>query len=164
MEYTGASTKPWHWRVNELGEKIPIAWTLVVEADDPNLSRHYLYDARVVKPHETAYRAVNLQDSSVSFFLHNTKNENGYGGRVYDLNMSDGSVETIKGPWSGSAKAINTIFAHCTPAIDCHFRFSEFDSRSGALLVNKAKLLVDMYLPDWQIFETKLHNWGLEPK
>lgn len=51
----------------------------------------------------------------VKFFAHNPNAENGFGGATFELTMRDGSVRTIKGPWSSRASVINEYF----PELEC---------------------------------------------
>lgn len=43
----------------------------------------------------------------ITFFAHNKKDENGYGGRVFDITMEDGETRKIKGPWSSRPGVFN---------------------------------------------------------
>lgn len=45
-------------------------------------------------------------DGAVDFFYYSSPGE-GYGGRHFKLNMVDGSIKTLKGPWSSRAGAMN---------------------------------------------------------
>jgi len=52
----------------------------------------------------------------VHFLYHNPYNEEGYGGRVFRLNVQYGDrikTEIIKGPWSSRPGVINNYFPHC---------------------------------------------------
>ena len=42
----------------------------------------------------------------------------GFGGRVYDLKMMDGSTRSLKGPWSSRSAIINQVFADRPPCIE----------------------------------------------
>ena len=48
------------------------------------------------------------QDDFVfNFFYHHQHNQEGYGGRIFDLDMVDGTKASIKGPWSSRAEVMN---------------------------------------------------------
>jgi hypothetical protein len=52
----------------------------------------------------------------VSFFAHNgdEQNHDGYGGRVFNIVMENGTPKTLKGPWSGRSGVTNRLgFAPC---------------------------------------------------
>jgi len=45
-------------------------------------------------------------DDLVKYYYHNPKNQVGFGGSKFHLNMVDGSKKTIKGPWSSRPSQI----------------------------------------------------------
>jgi hypothetical protein len=53
----------------------------------------------------------------VSFYAHIPDDESGYGGRVVDLTMMDGSVRKVKGPWSSRPDIMNE--EGFPPCVDC---------------------------------------------
>lgn len=70
---------------------------------------------------QTAGKYWAEKDGYVSFFYHNPGDETGFGGQVFTLNMFDGSVRNIKGPWSSRCGVMNRYFPHsvsCTMTDD----------------------------------------------
>lgn len=75
-----------------------------VTLDKPPVWR---YESRQVAD-GTAYLA---RDGDVAHFLfHSPKNESGFGGRTFVLDMVDGTKVSIKGPWSSNCSGINLVF------------------------------------------------------
>ena len=68
------------------------------------------FDLHVLGDDHTLYWAE--KDGYVSFFSHSTRNERGYGGREYVLNLKGKQKTKIKGPWSSRAGAMNNYFPH----------------------------------------------------
>lgn len=72
----------------------------------------------------------------------NGENTGGYGGRHFDLKMTNGMTETLRGPWSSRAGCVNRAgFPHCievsiTDEPDVWERGYTF--MAGALTVEKA--------------------------
>ena len=54
-----------------------------------------------------------------SFFFHAPRNETGFGGAEFELKVEDGSVRSIKGPWSSSCSAMNKMFRLDDPLVEC---------------------------------------------
>lgn len=54
-----------------------------------------------------------------SFFFHAPRNETGFGGAEFELKMEDGSVRSIKGPWSSSCSSVNKLFRLEDPLVEC---------------------------------------------
>jgi len=77
-------------------------------------------------PNEFEYEKINGEDTTlyfaehenglVDFFSHSFNNQRGYGGRTFDLKMKDGTIQSIKGPWSSRPGVMNNFFPHC---IEC---------------------------------------------
>jgi len=82
----------------------------------------------MLNPNEQIYSSTELPNGStlyhsqhesgmVSFFCHDRRHERGYGGHSFALTMEDGSIISIKGPWSSRAGAMNNHFPHCVDVI-----------------------------------------------
>jgi hypothetical protein len=71
---------------------------------------------------------------------------NGYGGAKFDLNMKDGTVHTLIGPWSSRASVMNSMgFPHCTEVV---IILPNENRYSGAMLVPRVEeLLVESGIP-----------------
>lgn len=54
------------------------------------------------------YRAIN-DEGFASFFAYSGPGT-GYGGSKFELTMTDGSVDTLIGPWSSNASAVNSAY------------------------------------------------------
>jgi len=72
-----------------------------------------------------------------SFFSHDPNNETGFGGRGFELNMADGTTETIKGPWSSRCSVLNMHFPHTTE-VTYNRTGGYLDVETAAWLVEKA--------------------------
>jgi hypothetical protein len=76
----------------------------------------------------------------VMFFAHIPACSVGFGGASFNLRMKDGSVETIKGPWSSNASSMNEYFPHCMEICfvdDCGFQLGGY-----CMLVEAAEPIV----------------------
>lgn len=68
------------------------------------------YEALRYEERNGMYRAESA-DGDVSFYYwRGPHNENGFGGRTFDITMVNGTVRQLKGPWSSNADKINQIF------------------------------------------------------
>lgn len=93
----------------------------------------------------------------VSFYAYRAPGQ-GYGGRVYEIKMQDGTTKKLIGPWSGSAYAASATFPEwiCTDvSITSEPKVwnKGYTFYSGAVLVSA---LVDWYLP-----RSHKLSWGL---
>ena len=52
----------------------------------------------------------------VRFYSYTEGDQKGYGGAVFELELEDGTVDKIKGPWSSRAGAMNRYFPLCLNA------------------------------------------------
>ena len=84
------------------------------------LAPKFKYDARPLG-HGVMYYAQS--NGWVSFYFHDPQNETGYGGTVVTLNMTDGSVRHVRGPWASRASvaekagfppSVSTVYGHVT--------------------------------------------------
>lgn len=83
-------------------------------ANDPKL---YFTMDRVPRINEYRYKKISISDEStayfavidpfVSFFIHQAKDERGYGGRMFELTLTDGSIDHVRGLWSSSSGYMN---------------------------------------------------------
>ena len=51
-------------------------------------------------------------DDYVSFYYYK-KPDQGYGGRTFNITMTDGNKKALKGPWSSNSTAVNRYFGPC---------------------------------------------------
>ncbi len=77
-----------------------------LDACDTLQTKKYVYDFKQCKD-GTAYFAVD--GVFASFMFHDPRNQAGYGGSVFDLTMSDGTIRKVKGPWSSSDSAMASL-------------------------------------------------------
>jgi hypothetical protein len=49
------------------------------------------------------------KDGYVNFFVHQPRDETGYGGRTFNVTMLDGTKRSIKGPWSSRSGCFNRM-------------------------------------------------------
>lgn len=80
-------------------------------ANNPNikilLNEKPNYDDFVYEEHNNIYYAENFP--LVSFFYYKNPDQ-GYGGRHFNLKMKDGTVKTLKGPWSSNSASVMKEF------------------------------------------------------
>lgn len=77
--------------------------TLVIVTDAP--TSELTKDIRFVKMANDrghVYYGVSQETGLVQQYFHTPSNETGFGGHTFELEMVDGSVAKVKGPWSGS--------------------------------------------------------------
>lgn len=67
-----------------------------------------VYD--VIREASGASSYFHNDDGYISFMRHNPSDEHGYDGQKFTLNLSDGTVETIKGPWSSGPSYMEHLF------------------------------------------------------
>ena len=76
----------------------------------------YVYREIVFPGEGVAYLG---EDAALArFFFHSPRNERGFGGAEYKLQMVDGSERVIKGPWSSSASTMNALFGLTDPLVE----------------------------------------------
>lgn len=65
--------------------------------------------------HRTMYSLIYYSETEglIRSFYHTSKDQSGYGGGTFKLNMEDGSQISIKGPWSISAPYFNEMGYPC---------------------------------------------------
>ena len=82
----------------------------------------------------------------VSYYSYTGPDE-GYGGRTFELNMADGSVKKLKGPWHCGSRIANKYFdecVECTITEDPIAWKNGFTFYSGAITLKKFKLACKM--------------------
>jgi hypothetical protein len=84
-------------------------------------------------------------DGFVSYFAWDGGQQDGYGGRHYDITTVDGEEVTLKGPWSSRAGVMNK--AGYGPCMDVRFN----STGTGAVTVDRAEDVVDEYLEDVEL-------------
>jgi len=95
-------------------------------------------------------------DGFVSYFAWSGGQQDGYGGRHFDITTVDGEEVTLKGPWSSRAGVMNK--AGYGPVMDVRFN----STGSGAVTVNRAEEAIDEYLEDVEL-EEKIKFSSEEP-
>ena len=73
-----------------------------------NPSGLFVYEPMVVDEDITLYLAE--YQGLVSFFSHDRRNEHGYGGQTFTLDLTDGSRADVKGPWSSRCEVMNEFY------------------------------------------------------
>lgn len=91
------------------------------------------------------------KEGYVSFFLHNPKDESGFGGRVFTLLLESGEKIKIAGPWSSRSSVTNIYFPH---SVECayHEEKRELTAYAGNVLVSKVESLIEEFRPEWFLF------------
>jgi len=84
-------------------------------------------------------------DGFASYFAWDGGQQDGYGGRHYDITTVDGEEVTLKGPWSSRAGVMN--LAGYGPCMDVRFN----STGTGAVTVEAAEEAVDEYLDDVEL-------------
>lgn len=95
-----------------------------------------------------SYYATN-GEGWVKFLFHSgePKIQQGFGGSKFDLEMRDGSLTTLIGPWSSRAGAMNTTFPHCVE-VTCKEPTDRYGGTVGfALELAKAAEVCKMIRP-----------------
>ena len=85
----------------------------------------------------------------VKFLFHSgdPERQQGFGGSHFNLEMKDGSVKTLIGPWSSRAGAMNRVFPHCVETI-CKGPTDKYGGTAGfALELAKAAEVCKMIRP-----------------
>jgi hypothetical protein len=92
------------------------------------LFKGFVYDERKAEWESSCYFAAN-ELGMVSFYAHNTKNQNGFGGASFEIELADGTFTTLVGPWSSSPSAMMEMgFPSCddisvAPSTYAHMTF-----------------------------------------
>lgn len=93
-----------------------VNWWLNI-GNDPQFEVHvdkapsedsFIYDEKILECGTTLYLATN--GIWANYYLHDPDNESGFCGARFHLKMSDGTVRTIKGPWSSRCSVMNEHF------------------------------------------------------
>lgn len=84
-------------------------------------------------------------DGFASYFAWSGGQQDGYGGRHYEITTVDGEEITLKGPWSSRAGVMNK--AGYGPVMDVRYN----STRAGAITVDAAEEAVDEYLEDVEL-------------
>lgn len=121
-------------------------------------------------PVQRIYKAFPLKDGTmyvweepggvlVDYFYENPLNQQGYGGRVFEIQLEDGTKREVKGPWSSRAGCVNDIPG--APKIVDVCIVNDY-YRAGAVL---AKPLIEFL--NWQgtqsVWVCDFDEWTLEP-
>jgi|SRR3990170_8528257 len=69
----------------------------------------------------------SVVDGIVSAFMHDPSYEGGFGGRHFELNMEDGTIKTIRGPWDAGSSTFNKLTGMKAIQISYNYPFNEFN-------------------------------------
>lgn len=126
----------------------PLTWNeydLRLVVDDLPKGEELIY--KKVKAHWGSDLYFAEKDGYVSFFAHNSKDERGYGGGVFEINVEGEGVKKIKGPWSSNSGAMEK--AGFTPSVNVLWNeVGGYSNISGHLTKTKVEeILRDFNLP-----------------
>jgi len=82
----------------------------------------------------------------VEFFAWSGGQQDGFGGRHYEIKLKDGDTQILKGPWSSRAGVANNMgYGPCVKAL---YRTSpeQLGGRTGHLTLERAEEVVDEYV------------------
>lgn len=98
---------------------------------------------------------LSVTDGIVSYFWHNPKNETGYGGSVFELNMIDGSTRSIRGPWSSNNDWIRQVFGldsvHVAYVDKPESYERGYTFYAGDITVEKAQEAIKLAGEEWEL-------------
>jgi hypothetical protein len=98
------------------------------------------------------------EDGAVMFYSHNVRNETGYGKRVFTLQMKDGTVKTLKGPWSSNSDCMNRAgFGPCTETWLRGVK-DEYWVHGVNLTVKAAQEAMKLVAGNWELVEYKQNH------
>lgn len=87
--------------------RVPSNWKLDLLLDRLPGRESRRYSVRKYPTGETLY--VSVLDGVADFFLHDRRDEKGYGGAVVTGYLEDGRQFSVKGPWSSSCATVNAL-------------------------------------------------------
>lgn len=102
--------------------------------------QQYVYDKKVLAGAGTMYLGKQEETGEVRFFWYDGPSH-GFGGSKYDLTLTDGSVDTLIGPWSSSASAMNR--AGFSPCLEVNIE-SRYNMASAMTMEAINKLIMPM--------------------
>jgi hypothetical protein len=95
------------------------------------------------------------KDGYVSFFLHNPRDQTGYGGSTFEVTLIDGTKVRVKGPWSSRAAVMNNYFQpHCMECVFYQEGQRKYSGVAGAIAMPLAQKVLQQYQPNWFYFRT----------
>lgn len=102
-------------------------WELRLEIPKPlhelwDRSDHFVYDV-IYHPEGRMYFAEDKTTGRVSYFSYNSPGS-GFGGSTYKLQMKDGSIAELKGPWSSNSEAMNHVGHKPSKEVNIHSRYN----------------------------------------
>lgn len=113
----------------------------------------------------TAY--YNEIDGDVSFFFHNPRNEQGYGGAIFKGKLEDGTEFSVRGPWSSNPGAMKKLFGVDTMDVsitdDPEVWERGYTFYAGHITVELAKEAIPFILPDFTIEDEEPYLTRLTP-
>jgi hypothetical protein len=83
----------------------------------------------------------------VDFFIHDTDNETGYGGREFPLKMANGLTKTIKGPWSSSSSIFNGLGTPVPQSMEVTYIDKDNHHYAGKMLLHAIYKALFEYQP-----------------
>jgi len=132
MKIIGAKV---NWN-NQWGNDSKITIT-VDKFKDPN----YKY-----KQKGNLYFAYDSKTGLVSYYAYNPKDHEGYGGQIFELQMLNGKIKKLKGPWSSRSEVMND--AGFIPNTEITIEESESSLYSGAMTNDKITRVMKKFLPE----------------
>ena len=87
-------------------------------------------------------------DGFVQFFAHDIKDHGGFGGDEFELNMKDGSVVKLVGPWSSRCSVMNKL--GFTPSFEVDYVADPiawdkgYTFVAGAMTINKVREAIEL--------------------
>lgn len=104
----------------------------------------------------------------VRFFLHNPKNETGFGGATFRGVLEDGTGFAVKGPWSSNPDAVRKVFGIDTLDVSMTedeetFYAKGYSWLGGHITLEFAKRAIPFLLPDFTITDTPPYLTRLTP-
>lgn len=94
------------------------------------------------------YYGVSEQTGLVRQYFHTPTNQTGFGGHVFDLEMADGSIAEVKGPWSGSP---DSLFEDTGIKTDDIQLVSEGMRLHYAMDFESIQQVLDAHCPGWEV-------------
>lgn len=102
------------------------------------------------------------KEGYVHFLAHNLNDQTGFYGSKFNLTLEDGTVDTIKGPWSSRSGVFNNegfVYSREVAITDDERDFKEHGTFSaGYLTVEKLKEGLSKFMPDLVMVRVLEHN------
>jgi len=123
----------------------------VIVDNIPDYSEIMEYECKKFEKIELYY-ASDEKTGLVNFYLSDFEDHRGFGGRSFKLNMKDGSVVTLVGPWSSRPAIFHKAgFPFCTNIYITEERYNHC-SYAAFMLNSKLEELIKEFLPELQYY------------